>query len=63
MNNFVICLGAYVKPLSADAIAAAAKIGPVTVNMGNTACKLPAATEYIQKAKRQGFPWGRRKRR
>lgn len=54
MNNFVICVGAYVKPLSADAIAAANKIGPVTVNMGNTACKVPFAPEYIEKAKARG---------
>jgi 3-methyladenine DNA glycosylase AlkD len=50
MNNFVICLGAYVKPLSAEAIAAAKKIGPVSVNVGNTSCEVPLATDYIQKA-------------
>jgi len=50
MNNFVICLGAYVKPLSAEAIAAAKKIGPVSVNVGNTSCGVPLATDYIQKA-------------
>jgi 3-methyladenine DNA glycosylase AlkD len=50
MNNFVICLGAYVQPLSAEAIAAGKKIGPVTIDMGGTACKVPLAVEYIQKA-------------
>src|ERR1700722_9771005 len=54
MNNFVICVGSYVNPLSADAIAAAKKIGAVTVDMGDTSCKLPAAVEYIQKAKDKG---------
>jgi hypothetical protein len=54
MNNFIICVGSYVAPLSADAIAAAKKIGAVTVDMGDTACKLPVATEYIQKAKDKG---------
>jgi 3-methyladenine DNA glycosylase AlkD len=49
MNVFVISLGGYVIPLSADAIAAAKKFGPVTVTMEGTACKVPAATEYIQK--------------
>src|SRR5579872_4362791 len=34
MNAFVISIGAYVKPLSAEAIAVAKKIGPITVNMG-----------------------------
>jgi hypothetical protein len=46
----VICLGAYVQPLSAEAIAAGKKIGPVTIDMGGTACKVPLAVEYIQKA-------------
>jgi hypothetical protein len=54
MNNFVICIGSYVIPLSADAIAAAKKIGPVTVDVSGTACKIPVATEYIQKAKEKG---------
>jgi len=50
MNNFVICIGAYVKELSAEAIAAANEIGAVTVNMDGTACKVPAAVDHIQKA-------------
>jgi 3-methyladenine DNA glycosylase AlkD len=54
MNNFVIGLGAYVKTLSAEAIAAAKKIGPVTVNVGNTSCEVPLATGYIQKAVDRG---------
>jgi 3-methyladenine DNA glycosylase AlkD len=54
MNNFVICVGAYVAPISADATAAARKIGVVTVDVGGTACKVPVATEYIQKAKDKG---------
>ena len=54
MNNFVICLGAYVKPLSAEAVATAKKIGAVTVDVGGTACKVPVATEYIKKATDKG---------
>jgi 3-methyladenine DNA glycosylase AlkD len=54
MNSFVVCLGAYVNALSADAIAAAKKIGPVTVQMDGTACKVPSAAEYIEKAKARG---------
>ena len=50
MNSFVIALGAYVKPLSADAIAAATKIGPTNIDVGNTSCEVPLATDYIQKA-------------
>jgi hypothetical protein len=50
MNSFVIALGAYVKALSADAIAAATKIGPTNIDVGNTSCEVPLATDYIQKA-------------
>jgi hypothetical protein len=49
MNGFVISVGSYVAELTDAALATAAKIGPVTVNMGDTACKVPDAAEYIQK--------------
>lgn len=49
MNGFVIAIGGYVAPLTAKAKAVAKKIGKVQVNMGQTACKVPDATEYIQK--------------
>ena len=54
MNGFVIAVGSYVKPLTADAIAAARKIGKVTVDMGDTACKVPDAATYIDKVKKRG---------
>jgi hypothetical protein len=54
MNSFVICVGAYIKSLSAEAIATAKKIGPVTVITEGTACKVPAAADYIQKAIARG---------
>lgn len=54
MNAFVIALGSYVKPLTADAITAARKIGKVTVDMGDTACKVPDATAAIEKVKKRG---------
>jgi len=54
MNGFIISVGAYVTALTGDAIAAAKKIGPITINMDGTACKVPAATEYIQKIKDRG---------
>jgi len=54
MNGFIIALGSYVLPLSGEAIAAASKIGQVTVDMGDTACKLPAANDYIMKVKNKG---------
>lgn len=49
MNGFVIAVGAYVKPLLKQAKSVAAQIGAVSVDMGDTACKVPLATEYIEK--------------
>ena len=54
MNSFVIALGCYVRDLTKLALAAGKKIGPVTVDMGNTACKVPPASEYIQKVQKRG---------
>ncbi|HXB93633.1 MAG TPA: hypothetical protein VNU70_00700, partial [Puia sp.] len=54
MNNFVICVGAYVLPLHKEAIATAKKIGTVTVDMEGTACKVPDAAEYIAKIEARG---------
>lgn len=54
MNIFIISAGAYVTGLVDDAIAAANKIGVVTVDKNGTSCKVPAATEYIAKAQARG---------
>jgi len=54
MNNFVISVGGHIPALSAKAIAAARQIGVVTVDMGETACKVPSAIEYIEKMKTAG---------
>jgi 3-methyladenine DNA glycosylase AlkD len=54
MNSFVIAVGSYVKPLIKQAKATAMKIGVVTVEMGETACKVPLALEYIEKAEASG---------
>ncbi len=51
MNGFVVALGAYVIPLTDDVIAAANKIGVVTVDVGDTSCKVPDAVERIIKIK------------
>lgn len=61
MNGFVIAVGCYVKSLTDLALQTAAKIGPVTVDMGNTACKVPLATEYIQKVQKRGTIGKKRK--
>src|SRR5438128_181305 len=46
MNSFVIAVGTYVKPLADLALKVAEKIGHVTVEMGDTACKVPFAPDY-----------------
>jgi 3-methyladenine DNA glycosylase AlkD len=54
MNGFVIAVGAYVKPLTAQAKATAKKLGVVKVDMGGTACKVPPALATIEKIESMG---------
>jgi len=54
MNNFVISVGAYVKPLSANAIEVGKKIGAIECDMGDTSCKVPFAPDYIKKSIARG---------
>jgi 3-methyladenine DNA glycosylase AlkD len=61
MNGFVISVGGYVQPLSKKAKATAKKIGKVEVDMGGTACKVPLATEYIEKMEKAGRAFKKRK--
>jgi hypothetical protein len=61
MNGFIIALGTYVNPLTTAAIETAKIIGAVTVDMNGTACKIPDAQAYIQKAKDKGV-WGKKKK-
>jgi 3-methyladenine DNA glycosylase AlkD len=61
MAGFVIAVGCYVKPLTADAIAAARKFGKVNVDMGDTACKAPDPIAYIDKVKQRGTLGKKRK--
>ncbi|WP_342513305.1 DNA alkylation repair protein [Sporosarcina sp. FSL K6-1522] len=56
MNQFVICVGSYILELRDVAKTVAATIGKVQVNMGNTACKVPLATDYIDKVLARGEP-------
>ncbi len=49
MNGFVIAVGVFVKPLTKKALEVAGKLGKVDVDVGDTACKVPVATEYIRK--------------
>ena len=54
MNGFVIAVGSYIVPLTDEAMAAAARIGKVHVDMNGTACKVPDIAEYINKVKAKG---------
>ena len=54
MNGFVIAAGAYVTVLTNDAIETAKKMGDVTVDANGTACKVPAAVDYIKKIADRG---------
>ena len=46
MNNFMIAVGSYVQGLTEFAVKAAMKVGQVTVDMGDTACKVPSGGIY-----------------
>ncbi|MFC4387947.1 DNA alkylation repair protein [Gracilibacillus marinus] len=49
MNTFVIAVGSYVETLTQEAKKVGEAIGKVQVNVGNTACKVPVALDYIEK--------------
>lgn len=54
MNGCVIALGSYVPALTDAALAAGERIGPVSVDMGKTACRVPHAPDYIRKLLARG---------
>ena len=54
MNSFVIASGSYVKPLTDLAIKTGIAIGKVEVDMGDTACQVPFAPDYIRKIEQRG---------
>lgn len=61
MNSFLICVGSYVRSLTPLAIRTAETIGKVSVDMGNTACKVPFAPDYIRKIEQRGTIGKKRK--
>jgi hypothetical protein len=61
MNGFVIAVGGAITALSDQAMHVAAQIGKVNVEMGGTACKVPLATQYIQKIVDKGYLGKKRK--
>jgi len=50
MNGFVIAVGTYVEALTDKSKEIASEIGKVSVDVGGTACKVPLANEYLDKA-------------
>ncbi len=54
MNGFIIALGCYVTALTDEAKAASAQIGPLTIDMNGTACKVPNITDNILKLENRG---------
>ena len=61
MNGFVIAVGSYVAPLSDLALQTGERIGTVTVDVGDTACKVPFAPDYIRKVRQRGAVGKKRK--
>jgi 3-methyladenine DNA glycosylase AlkD len=49
MNGFIIQVSSYVTSLTQFGLECADRIGPVSVMMGETSCKVPGARDYIQK--------------
>lgn len=54
MNGFVIAVGSYVAPLTALAEQVGTALGTITVDMGETSCKVPSALAYIDKVRQRG---------
>jgi len=61
MNSFIIEVGIYVKGLTQLAVQTAEKIGPVSVDVGDTSCQIPFAPDYIEKAEKRGAIGKKRK--
>jgi len=61
MNGFVIAVGTYVQSFTERAVQAATKVGAVSADMGDTACKVPNAIEYIDHAREKGALGKKRK--
>lgn len=61
MNSFMIAVGTYLKPLTAVALETANKIGKVSVDVGDTACKIPSAAVRIEQAQKKGTIGRKRK--
>ena len=54
MNHFVIALGSHIASLTSAALAAGAKIGKVSVDVGGTACRVPYSPDAIKSVQDAG---------
>ena len=61
MNGFVIAVGTYIEALTEKAKEIAKEIGKVSVDVGGSACKVPLANDYIDKAIDKGRVGKKRK--
>ena len=61
MNTFVIAVGTFISELTEKAKKIAKKIGIVEVDMNGTTCKVPLASEYLQKVIEKGQVGKKRK--
>ena len=61
MNGFVIAVGTYIECITEKSKEVAREIGIVSVDMEGTACKVPLADEYIDKAIDKGRVGKKRK--
>lgn len=61
MNSLIMSIGLYVAPLSDDALAAAKKIGTITIDRNGTPWTAPNAVDYILKIREMGAIGNKRK--
>lgn len=61
MNNFVICVGGHVAPLTDLAIKTGEEIGPVSADLGNNSCEMFSSPDYIRKMRDKGLIGKKRK--
>ena len=61
MNGFVVSVGCYVEALTDVALQVATRIGKVSVDVGDTACKVSYAPDAIQKVRDRGAIGKKRK--
>lgn len=61
MNWFVIAVGSFVKSLTDTAIRVGTEVGPVSIDMGDTSCRVPFAPDSIEKVRKRGAIGKKRK--